>query len=174
MNERREAGSGKASRGAFATLFVAIAVFGLMLGLMPATPVGTTNAQEGGAVSANIQLVEDFVAAFNAKDVDKIMSFWGPEPVYHNMPGPPVKGTEAVRGLIESFLTPAENVDWEILHIAESGDTVLAERVDRFVIGGNEVVLPCSGAFDIVDGKIAVWRDYFDMATWQRQMGGQQ
>ncbi len=173
MNEGREVGGGRTSRGAFATLFVGIAVFGLMLGLMPATPVGTTNAQEGDAVSANIQLVEDFVAAFNAKDVDKIMSFWGPEPVYHNMPGPPVKGTEAVRGLIESFLTPAETVDWEILHIAESGDTVLAERVDRFVIGGTEVVLPCNGAFDIVDGKIAVWRDYFDMATWQRQMGGQ-
>lgn len=71
-----------------------------MLGLMPATPVGTTNGQESGAVSANIQLVEDFVAALNAKDVDKILSFWGPKPVYHNMPGPPVKGTEAVRGLI--------------------------------------------------------------------------
>ena len=48
--------------------------------------------------------------------------------------------------------------------------TVLAERVDRFVIGGKEVVLPCNGAFEIKDGKIAVWRDYFDMATWQRQM----
>ena len=173
MDEGSVAERGRTSRGAFVTLFAAIAVFALMLGLMPATPVGTTNAQEGDAVSANIQLVEDFVAAFNAKDVDKIMSFWGPEPVYHNMPGPPVKGTEAVRGLIESFLTPAETVDWEILHIAESGDTVLAERVDRFAIGGNEVVLPCNGAFDIVDGKIAVWRDYFDMATWQRQMGGQ-
>ena len=173
MDERREAGSGRTSRGAFVTLFVGIAVFGLMLGLMPATPVGTTSAQEGGAVSANIQLVEDFVAAFNAKDVDKIMSFWGPEPVYHNMPGPPVKGTEAVRGLIESFVNSAEKVDWEILHIAETGDTVLAERVDRFVIGGKEIVLPCSGVFEIVDGKIAVWRDYFDMATWQWQMGGQ-
>ena len=50
---------------------------------------------------------------------------------------------------------------------------MLAERVDRFVIGGKEVVLPSHGAFDIVDGKIAVWRDYFDMATWQKQMGGQ-
>ena len=170
MSERRERGMGKTSRGAFVTLFVAIAVFGLILGLMPETPVGTTNAEEGRDVSANIQLVEDFVAAFNAKDVDKIMSYWGPEPVYHNMPGPPVKGTEAVRGLIESFLSPAEKVNWEILHIAESGDTVLAERVDRFVIGGKEVVLPCNGAFEIVDGKIAVWRDYFDMATWQRQM----
>ena len=170
MNEELESRNGRISRGAFATLFVAIALFGVMLGLMPATPAATTNAQEGGAVSANVQLVEDFVAAFNAKDVDKIMSYWGPDPVYHNMPGPPVKGTEAVRQLIESFLNPAEKVEWEILNIAETGNTVLAERVDRFVLGGKEVVLPCNGAFDIVDGKIAEWRDYFDMATWQKQM----
>ena len=120
-------------------------------------------------MSTNIRVVEEFVAAFNAKDVDRIMDIFAPEPVYHNMPGPPVEGAEPVRKLVESFLTPAENVDWEILNIAESGDTVLAERMDRFVIGGKDLALPCNGAFEIQDGKIAVWRDYFDMATWQRQ-----
>jgi len=25
--------------------------------------------------------------------------------------------------------------------------------------------------FEIRDGKIAAWRDYFDLATWQRQTG---
>lgn len=122
-------------------------------------------------MSENIRLIEDFVAAFNAKDVEKIMGMWGPEPVYHNMPGPPVEGTEAVRNLIESFVNPAEKIDWEILNIAASGDTVLAERIDRFVLGGKDIALPCNGAFEIKDGKISVWRDYFDMATWQRQMG---
>lgn len=173
MDEQGKPGVRRASRGRFATLLIAVAVFGAMLSFMPSTPVATTNAEVGNTASANIQLVEDFVAAINAKDVDKAMSYWGPGPVYHNMPGSPVKGTEAVRGVIESFLTSAEMVDWEILHIAESGDTVLAERMDRFVIGGKDVVLPCNGVFKIVDGRISVWRDYFDMATWQRQMGGQ-
>lgn len=129
------------------------------------------SAKEEAEVSANIQIVEEFVAAFNAKDVDRIMEIFGPDPVYHNMPGPPVKGVGPVRGLVSGFLTPAESVDWEILNIAEVGDTVLAERIDRFVINGKEVVLPCNGAFDIVDGRIVEWRDYFDMATWTRQMG---
>lgn len=126
---------------------------------------------EEGAVSENIQLIEEFVAAFNAKDVDKIMTLFSDDPVYHNMPGPPTKGAKAVRGLVSSFLTPAENVDWEILNIAESGDTVFAERIDRFVIGGKDIALPCNGVFEIRDGKIVEWRDYFDMATWTRQMG---
>jgi limonene-1,2-epoxide hydrolase len=30
---------------------------------------------------------------------------------------------------------------------------------------GGEVALPVMGVFDIVDGRIAGWRDYFDLAT---------
>jgi limonene-1,2-epoxide hydrolase len=29
-----------------------------------------------------------------------------------------------------------------------------------------------AGVFELRDGKIAAWRDYFDMATWTRQAGG--
>jgi len=170
MNERAGIRASDGFMRKSASLVIALAALGAALLLMPFIDDETTRAEEEPAVSENVQLVRDFVAAFNAQDVDRIMSFWGPEPVYHNMPGPPVEGTEAVRKLIESFVTPAGSVDWEILHIAESGNTVLAERVDRFVLGGKEVVLPCNGAFDIVDGKIAEWRDYFDMATWQKQM----
>ena len=44
-------------------------------------------------------------------------------------------------------------------------------NVDRFRFGDKRVELPCAGVFEIRDGKIAVWRDYFDLATWQRQAG---
>jgi limonene-1,2-epoxide hydrolase len=86
------------------------------------------------------------------------------------MPAASAQGTQAVRKLITSFISPATNVDWEILSIAQSGATVLTERVDRFVINGKDVTLPVMGAFDMRDGKIAAWRDYFDMATWQKQI----
>jgi limonene-1,2-epoxide hydrolase len=121
------------------------------------------------AVSKDIQVIEDFVAAFNRKDVDAIMGFFAENPIYHNMPMDPVQGEAQVRGLITGFIGPAEELDWEILNIAQSGDTVLAERSDRFVIDGKDIVLPCLGAFDMKDGKIVEWRDYFDMATWQKQ-----
>jgi limonene-1,2-epoxide hydrolase len=117
------------------------------------------------------ETVSKFVAAFNRKDVDAIMAFFAEDAVYHNMPAQPVKGTAAIRRAIEGFLNPASKVDWEILRIAEAGTTVLTERVDRFVISGKEVVLPVMGTFELRDGKITAWRDYFDMATWQRQAG---
>lgn len=53
--------------------------------------------------------------------------------------------------------------------MAETGNAVLTERVDRFVINGKEVALPVMGIFELANGKITSWRDYFDLATWQRQ-----
>ena len=126
--------------------------------------------QEEESVTNDIQIVEDFIAAFNEKDVDRIMSFFTADAIYHNMPTDPVEGTEAVRSLIESYVNAASRVDWEMLGIAQTGSTVLTERMDRFVFGDKDVALPVMGAFDLHDGKIAAWRDYFDQATWTRQM----
>ena len=36
-------------------------------------------------------------------------------------------------------------------------------------LGGKDIALPVAGVFEVRDGKIAAWRDYFDLATWQRQ-----
>lgn len=121
---------------------------------------------------SNVQRVLGFVRAFNARDVDAVMGYFAEDAVYHNMPGPPVSGVPAIRTVIESFVNPAETIDWETLAVAEQDGKVLTERVDRFVFGGKKVELPVMGIFEFSDGKIRAWRDYFDMATWQRQMGG--
>ena len=64
-----------------------------------------------------------------------------------------------------------ESVDWEILSIAENGNKVLTERVDRFEMpGGKKIDLPVMGTFEINNGKITAWRDYFDLNTFTSQM----
>lgn len=158
-------------RGGLLIVLSAITALGVvaMLALPGAGTWAQTKSQGSTDVSADIQTIRNLVAAFNTKDIDAIMEFFTDDAVYHNMPMGPVKGAKGVRGLITGFIGPAEKLDWEILNIAQSGDTVLAERIDRFVIDGKDVVLPCNGAFEMRDGKIAVWRDYFDMATWQKQ-----
>lgn len=116
--------------------------------------------------------VQGLFDAFEAKDVEKIMSFFAEDAIYHNMPGPPAKGTEAIRAVINMFVRPAESIEWEVLNVAQVGSNVLTERVDRFVMGGKNLELPVMGTFEVSDGKITAWRDYFDMATWTKQMGG--
>jgi len=120
----------------------------------------------------NLELVRRFCAAFSRRDTGEILGFFTEEAVYHNMPMPPVRGKAAIRTVLDMFLKPSESVEFVILHIAAEGDTVLTERLDRFAMGSKKVELPVCGVFEIEDGKVAAWRDYFDMATWTRQTTG--
>ena len=57
-----------------------------------------------------------------------------------------------------------------MLHIAEANGAVLTERVDNFVMGdGKPLSLPVMGTFEVEQGKIVAWRDYFDLATFTQQ-----
>ena len=122
-------------------------------------------------MSERTAIVRDFIAAWSDFDLDKIMAFFTPDCVYHNMPLEPLQGTEAIRKVIESFAGMASKIDWVLHHIAESPDGVVTtERTDRFLIGERWVELPVMGAFELADGKIRAWRDYFDMAQFQNQL----
>jgi limonene-1,2-epoxide hydrolase len=115
------------------------------------------------------KLVRDFCAAWRRRDIDELLGYFTADAVYHNMPMAPVEGHDGIRQVLEFFVPPAESIAFEIRHLVASGPVVLTERVDRFVIGGKQIELPVAGVFEIRGGKIAAWRDYFDMATWTRQ-----
>ena len=119
-----------------------------------------------------IQVVRAFCAAWEARDEQRILDAFTDDGVYHNMPLPPATGKDAIKALLGMILAPASDVKFAIAHIAADGDVVLTERVDTFIMGGKTVTLPVMGAFEVRDGKIAAWRDYFDMAAWTRQTTG--
>ncbi len=119
-----------------------------------------------------IDVVRDFCAAWEARDQQRLLDAFTDDGVYHNMPLQPAVGKAAIAALLGVILGPASDVRFEILQIAAAGDVVMTERVDRFVIGGKTVELPVMGAFEVRGGKIAAWRDYFDMATWTKQTAG--
>jgi limonene-1,2-epoxide hydrolase len=118
----------------------------------------------------NIDLVRRFCAAWATLDIPKIMGFFTDDAVYHNMPIQPIQGKDAIKSVIEQVVAPFERTDWEITHIVASGDVILTERVDRFISPERTVELPVMGIFEVREGKIAAWRDYFDLATWTGQM----
>ena len=117
----------------------------------------------------NIDVVRKFCGAWAGGDVGAIMGFFADDAIYHNIPVNPVQGKDAIKGLIEQFMAPFERAEFEITHIAASGDDVLTERLDRFV-GEKSVELPVMGTFEVKDGKITSWRDYFDLSMWTKQM----
>jgi limonene-1,2-epoxide hydrolase len=118
----------------------------------------------------NERIVRDFIAAWSNLDVDELVDYFAADGTYYNMPAQPVTGHDALKAFIGAFLSGWDETEWEILNLLAAGDIVMVERMDRTVAGGKPVNLPCFGIFEMRDGKIAEWRDYFDMATYTKAL----
>lgn len=116
------------------------------------------------------ETVTAFIRAIEAKDVEAAAALAAPDISYENMPMDPIAGVEAMSQVLTGFLAAATEVDWQIIEQVEQGDMVMNERLDRFKIGDGWLELPVAGVFKVADGKITLWRDYFDMASYTSQL----
>jgi len=115
--------------------------------------------------------VTDFCNAWPRKNVDELLAFFTDDAVYHNIPLESAKGKDAIRSVINTFLPMARSLQFKVLHSASNGNVVFNERVDIFDLGnGKTISLPVAGVFEVTGNKISAWRDYFDMATYTKQM----
>jgi limonene-1,2-epoxide hydrolase len=119
-------------------------------------------------------LVREFCDAWSKKDPDFLTDYFAEDGVYHNMPMQPLEGREAIRAFLTGFLSGVDTAEFRILHQVTGGDIVMNERVDVFrTTQGREGAFQVAGIFEIRDGKIAAWRDYFDMAQVTAFLTGQ-
>jgi limonene-1,2-epoxide hydrolase len=118
-----------------------------------------------------MQTVVAFCDAWSRLDMDRVIAMLSPEIEYHNVPLKPLTGKAEVERYLRS-VGPFDSCEWELLSIAENGDRVLTERVDRMVIGGASISLPVMGVFEVDGGTIRRWRDYFDLASYRAQWPG--
>jgi limonene-1,2-epoxide hydrolase len=119
----------------------------------------------------NEKLVTDFCVSWSRKNVDEVLSYLTDDCFYHNIPMEPCVGKAAIRKFVEPFLKEADSAVFEIKHTTSAGNVVMNERVDRFVMGPKKVELPVAGVFEVRNGKIVAWRDYFDLTSFTKQMG---
>ena len=120
----------------------------------------------------NVAIVRDFIEAWQRLDPVELASYFHESGCYHNMPAKAVTGREAVQQFITGFIKPWTHTDSEILSLVGEGDIVVCERLDRTKTKNGDVDLPCCGVFMMEDGKIKLWRDYFDMGTYISAMSG--
>jgi limonene-1,2-epoxide hydrolase len=122
--------------------------------------------------SANIDVILAFCKAGEMRDVEAQMRFIPEDGVYHNMPDEPIKGAAQIRALLTGYITGTDASQIIVENIAEArSGTVLTERVDRFRIKDKWIECPVMGAADVENGKIKVWRDYYDNLRLRAQMG---
>ncbi|QIS14665.1 nuclear transport factor 2 family protein [Nocardia arthritidis] len=118
------------------------------------------------------ELVRAMCASWSDPDPDKISAYFAENAVYHNIPMEPITGRAAIREFIAGFLATFDSIDFAIHHQLADGNLVMNERTDTLNgKDGRATPLPVVGVFEIADGEITAWRDYFDMAAITRAFG---
>ena len=126
--------------------------------------------------NANAKLVTDFHASWANNDIDKTLNYITDDCYYENIPpiGPEgsMTGKPKIRAFLADFfqkdpLIVPFSLTAEITNVIPAGEWVVVERVDHYTIASKKYDIPTVGIFRIRDGKIAVWKDYFDMKTFE-------
>jgi limonene-1,2-epoxide hydrolase len=75
-------------------------------------------------------------------------------------------GPEAIRAKLELGLGSLERIPTTIHEIVERGDTMMVERTEVWHHKtGERATLRVAAVFKFRDGKICLWRDYWDAKT---------
>ncbi|AHI00276.1 limonene-1,2-epoxide hydrolase family protein [Kutzneria viridogrisea] len=110
--------------------------------------------------------VTAFLAALEDLDVDRALSYAAPGIVYQNVPLPAARGIRAVGGQLRAMAKVGSGFEVRMHSIATKGTTVLTERTDVLKVGPVAAEFWVCGTFEVHEGRITLWRDYFDWPTF--------
>ena len=113
-----------------------------------------------------LETVKAFMKAMEPLDYDTAVQYVAEHCEYTNPPPiGSVTGPAGVRAVLEPFFSPTLENEFVILRELAAGSTVMLERLDRHRLADKWVELPVTGVYEVENGKITYWRDYFDTAT---------
>jgi limonene-1,2-epoxide hydrolase len=116
-------------------------------------------------------VVERFIELLCAKDIDGATDLLAADVEYANVGLKTLHGRERVRRVLRATLGSAR-VGFEVyMHtVAANGSSVLIERTDVLTLRRLRVQFWVCGRFDVNDGEIVLWRDYFDYVNFNVAM----
>lgn len=115
-------------------------------------------------------VVTALIRACEMRDLDAVCALVTDDIEYDNVPIGAVHGPDGVRAVLSRGVTQAASeVQWVVHRQVVDGDTVMNERTDRFLVDGTWVEIPIAAVFEVRDGRVALWRDYFDLETYRKQ-----
>lgn len=134
---------------------------------------GTYSAVMATPMEVVQRFVDDFVSAWPTGDAPRVAALFSEDASYHNGPLDPVRGRSAIETTLAGFMAMGGEVSVEMINVLAGDRLVMTERVDHFVIAGRTFSLPVMGVFEIDDGQIRAWRDYFDLAQFSSLFTGE-
>lgn len=117
------------------------------------------------------ETVDEFIRRIVGKDIDGGCALLSDDVEYDNVPMGKNIGPAAVKAFLDPMVGGVDEVQFVTHRQTATGSIVMNERTDRFRLGDKWIDLPVAGVFEVdADGKISLWRDYFDMQTFNDQM----
>ena len=118
----------------------------------------------------NEETVDRFIELVCALDLDAACGLVTDDCEYDNVPIGKQYGPEGIKALLGPLTEGIDEVQWLVHRQVAGGTVVMNERTDRFRKGDRWLDLPVVGVFELDDdGRIKLWRDYFDAATFNDQ-----
>jgi limonene-1,2-epoxide hydrolase len=110
----------------------------------------------------NTRTVENFLYALQDEDFDTADSALADNIEWQNVGFPTIRGRQRIINLMRRG-EGRMGFEVKIHRIAAEGNAVLTERTDALIIGPLRLQFWVCGVFEVHDGRISLWRDYFDM-----------
>jgi limonene-1,2-epoxide hydrolase len=106
--------------------------------------------------------VETFLYALRDEDFDTADSLMADDIEWQNVGFPTIRGRTRITKL---FRSGQGRMGFEVKfhRIAAEGSAVLTERTDALIFGPLRLQFWVCGVFEVHDGRITLWRDYFDL-----------
>ncbi len=114
---------------------------------------------------AKLEVANAMVLAWNNQEWDQMYELFAEDGVLHSVMIEPIKGREAIRARLSGLTQGIESIELQIHNMGVVNDVVMLERVDDFTFKGKHSRVPVVGVMEIEDGKVTLWREYYDHAT---------
>lgn len=108
------------------------------------------------------EVVEAFLATLEADEVDAALALVAEDIAYTNVSLPTINGRARVGDVLRGLDRPTVGFEAYLHAISADGPVVLTERTDVITVGPVRAQFWVCGRFEVHDGRITVWRDYFD------------
>ena len=119
------------------------------------------------------EIVNTFISKIEARDLDAALEQVSEDCYYDNVPIGDMTGKSDMHQFLSGLLQGEGPVEFEVVRQTCTGNTVMNERLDRFnTASGRTIELPVMGVFEVNEGLITFWRDYFDNGMFLRQIKG--
>jgi limonene-1,2-epoxide hydrolase len=112
-----------------------------------------------------LKVANDMVQAWNDRDWEQMFQLFAEDGVLHSVGKKPMNGREEIRERLAGLLAGIDQIELKILNMGVVNDVVFLERADDFIFNGRHGVVPVVGVMEIENGKVKVWREYYDHKT---------